>query len=388
MIKEKYSKRSEKILSQPMFDILKKAAEIEKNKKVIHFEIGDSSSFENTRMQTILAKYLNNPQSLGYSPSAGETCLREAFSFHYTNLTKNKIDVSSVVITPANAAITQIFQTILDVGDSVLLPNPGFPTYKIAANKLGLKVGFYNIKESDRFQLNVKHIIKILQTKRIKLIVINNPSNPIGIAHNRDDIDQIVSFCNKNNIFVLLDDTYRNLIYIDDYPRVSHQRNLIYLYSISKDTASPALRIGCIISNPLITKKIENDNSSFYSCLPKFIQIAVSEYLFEDHRKFRREMREELKNRIEYAHLRLKNIKSISYVKPDAGMYFYINIKKLGMTDKEFANTLLTNHCVAVCPGSSFGTSGKYYIRLCISIKKNEFIAGIKKLAKFIISCE
>lgn len=380
----KLSKRSKLINAQPMFDILEKAKKIESKSKVIHMEIGDSSSFKNKSIKDLIHKYLKKHDSLQYSPSIGEKFLRDAISFHYTNLTKKKINSCSVAITPANAGISQIINALTDRGDSIMIPDPGFPSYKIASKKNEISHNYYSIHEKDFFMINPIEIKELIIKNKPKIIIINNPSNPLGIAQNVNHLDEIIEFCFKKKIYVLVDDTYRNLIYVDNYPRIKHLPNLVYLYSLSKDTASPALRIGAIIANNKLIKKISEDNSSSYSCLPKFIQNAAAEYLFDDNRPFRIHLRQEMAKRINYVDNLLNPLKNISYIKPNAGMYFFINVSRLKITGKKFCDDLLAKKNIAVCPGLTFGPSGKYYIRICISINKSLLIQGIKGMVDFI----
>ena len=380
------SRRSKNIKPQPMFEVLQEAKKLENNgKDIIHLEIGDSSSFENTQLHNLVKKNLAAEGSLQYSPSEGESRLKEAFMFHYSILCNHEFTKEQVVVTPANAAISQLFNILADEKDSVLLPDPGFPTYLLSSEFNSLNSVYYSLLEKNNFKFIPDEIISIIEkTPRIKIIVINNPSNPLGIHQNTNDIDKIVEFCAQKKVAVIWDDTYRNLIYDDNVKRnVKHRSNLFYIYSLSKDTAAPALRIGCIVGEKNVIKKIADHNSLFYSCLPKFIQLAAADYLFEDHRPYRVALRDSMMQRITRICEILKDAPLISYVKPNAGIYFFFNISKSKLDGESFAKQFLSNYDVCVCPGSGFGPSGKDYVRICISGDEKFLYEGCNRIVRF-----
>ena len=380
------SNRSKKIKPQPMFEVLQKAKNLENTgKDIIHLEIGDSSSFENTQLHNLVKKNLAAEGSLQYSPSSGESRLKEAFIYHYSLLCNHEFFKEEVVVTPANAAISQLFTILADENDSVLLPDPGFPTYALSAESSSLNPIYYSLLEKSNFQFSSNEIISILtKTPRIKIIVLNNPSNPLGVHQHTNDLNEIVEFCAQKKIAVIWDDTYRNLIYDDNVKRnVKHRSNLFYIYSLSKDTAAPALRIGCVIGDKHVIKKIADHNSLFYSCLPKFIQLAAADYLFEDHRPFRISLRDSMMQRIARICEILKESPKISYVRPNAAIYFFLNISKSNLDGDSFANQLLSKYGVCVCPGSGFGPSGKDYVRICISGDEKALYEGCKRIVRF-----
>tara|TARA_B100000123_G_scaffold147628_1_gene109080 strand:+ start:11035 stop:12198 length:1164 start_codon:yes stop_codon:yes gene_type:complete len=380
------SKRSKNINAQPMFEILQAAREEEGlGRHIIHLEIGDSSPLNNIQIFNLLKKNLSNAESLQYSPSEGEKKLREAFLYHYKILCNHDFTIDNVVVTPANAAISQVINSITDAGDAMLLPDPGFPTFSLSAQYFEVKKVLYELNQKQDYQLNVEDIKdKINSNKTIKGIIINNPSNPLGIYHDLKDIDEITKFCEEKKVYVILDDTYRCLIYNPTYKRNIHRSNIIYIYSMSKDTASPAMRVGCVVGHESVIKSISRHNSLFYSCLPKFIQLAAAEYLMEDHRPYRIAMRDEMISRIESIDKIFKQTDTISYVKPNAGIYFWINVHKTGMSGKELSLKLLKESGVCVCPGDAFGPSGVNYIRICISGDRKLLVEGVNKIYNFV----
>lgn len=368
-----------------MFYIMSKAMEIDRDSnEVIHLELGDSSGYGNDRMKELIANRLRQSESLGYSPSSGEDELRSAFAEHYTRLCSHKFESENVAVTPANAAIFQVLNIISDRGDAILLPNPGFPTYNLAASYLEIDQLTYRLDESMLFEFDLDEInYLICSSNKIRALIINNPSNPLGLYHNVDILNKVIEICEKRNIYVVFDDTYRNLIYKPNYERIKHRDNVIYIYSISKDAAVPGMRIGCVVGTPLIVKKIAALNSLIYSCLPKFLQLAAADYLNEDHSRDRAALRSNIISRIDNVCLMLEKARGLTYVKPNAGIYFFLNISNTKMKATEFALELLNHTKVCVCPGDGFGKEGSDYVRICISGDESKLYIGIAKFIDF-----
>ena len=287
------------------------------------------------------------------------------------------------MVTPANAAISQVINVLCDEGDSILFPDPGFPTYNLAAVYHSVNPIFYILKEEGGYQINPDEIFdQIKSNQSVRAIFINNPSNPLGVFQEVSTLNNIIEYCYKKRISVIIDDTYRNLIYEDNYPRINHLPNIFYIYSLSKDIASPGMRIGCVIGNDEVIKKIASLNSLLYSCLPKFIQLAAADYLNEDHRPYRAKLRDVMRIRIAKLVEIFNSSKTLTYIRPNSGIYFFLNVAATNFDGDDFSKILLYEAGVGVCPGSSFGVVGKNYIRICISGNESELYEACNKISE------
>ena len=147
------SRRSSRFQPQPMFRIQAEAQELERSgRSILHLEIGDTSGFTNPELIRLLTQECGATASLGYSPSAGESVLRDALARQYSQECRTTFTRENVVVTPANAAISQLLGVLCDEGDRVLLPDPGFPTYQLAARFNGLEPIFFSLMENVGFQ--------------------------------------------------------------------------------------------------------------------------------------------------------------------------------------------------------------------------------------------
>ncbi len=384
----KLSGRSGRIQPQPMFRILAEAQQIEAlGQPVIHLEIGDTSSLTDPELQRLLREEKLLTNSFGYSPSAGEPALRDILARQYAEEYGFPFKREHVVITPANAAISQLLALLCDEGDSVLLPDPAFSTYQLAIRFNGLTPVFFPLREEVGFSPNIAEIRASLDADpKIRVLLIDNPSNPLGIAHSSEVMEGLASLCAERGIALVLDQTYKNLIYGEQPRRPKHRPTTFYVYSLSKDAAAPALRAGCVVGDPAIVAKVADYNSLFYSCLPKPLQLTAARYLEDSYLRQVGRLNRIIEGRIEAVTAILRPSKWISFVRPNAAIYIYLNIKRTGLDSETFANRFLHERAVCVCPGTGFGPSGRFYVRICLSGKEDELYAGCTALVDFAAS--
>jgi len=368
-----------------MFRILAEAQELESaGRSIIHLEIGDTSSFNNLELRRLLREDERITASFGYSPSAGEASLRDALARQYSHECRYHFTRENVVITSANAAISQLLAVLCDEGDHVLLPDPGFSTYQLAARFNGLDPVFFSLREETGFRPDLAEVrARLLEDGSIRALVIDNPSNPLGVHHDVEIMDGLATLCEERGVAFIVDDTYKNLVYAGSLVRVQHFLTNFYIYSLSKDAAAPALRIGCVVGDAAVVAKIADYNSLFFSCLPKPMQLAAAVYLESGHSQLNI-LRSAIVERIEAVSNILKQSPWLSFVRPNAGIYIYVNISRTGLASDEFANRFLRDRGVCVCPGTGFGPSGSQYIRICLSGNESELYSGCEEFVDFV----
>ena len=378
------SRRSSRLQPQPMFRILAQANELERaGRPIVRLEIGDTSHFADPELQRLLREDKRTTASLGYSPSAGEPELREVLARQYASECGVPFTRENVVITPANAAISQLLAVLCDEGDRVLLPDPAFPTYQLAVRFNGLAPVFFPLREKSGFAPNLAEIQALVEgDQRIRAVVIDNPSNPLGVCHDVEVMDKLAALCAEHNLALVIDDTYKNLVYTDAVRRIRHLPSNFYIYSLSKDAGAPALRIGCVVGDAAVVAKVADYNSLFYSCLPKPLQMVAAIYL-EGERKQLKVLRRAIVDRIQMTISILGLSPWLSFVRPNAAIYVYVNIVRTGLDSDAFADRLLLERGVCVCPGTGFGPSGRDYIRICLSGKEADLSAGCREIVDF-----
>lgn len=361
-----------RIQAQPMFDVLSMANQREElGFYVARMEIGDTPGFRNEAIHNLIREY--SMKDFRYSPSRGESEL--AAKVIATQWPNNRIE--DVVIGPANFLITAALAAVTSPGDIILLPDPGFPTYKLSADFLGLQIVYYPLYADGKVQFpDLNLLLQQLPTKPAA-IVINNPSNPMGIAFPAHVLEEPLKSFNSKDIAIILDETYVNLVY-DATEVYIKDVEATRIRSFSKEHCAPGLRIGYAIGTERISNLMSNFISLSISCTPRFIQLAVAEYLGSpDSEEFTFVLKTKMKKR--FSILEHAIPRDILKVVPNSTFYALLDTGSI--PGEEAFRTMLENN-VATCPGSRFGSRTNNSVRISLAGKESTFENDIKMLAQ------
>ena len=284
---------------QPMFQILQEAKALEqRGRRITHLEIGELSGFPNKAFSTALLHAASDPKSVNYGPSAGLPETRQALLD--LNLVRYRVEsVEQIVFAPANFLILAGLSSLARTECRVWIPDPGFPTYSLAADFLGLEKHPYS-------PLTVGCICKDLQAGDV--VIVNNPSNPVGNCVPEAFIECMLKHGSTAvGVGQLWDDTYVDIVESQLSTDLSPELNgggcddmddTVVIRSFSKEAAVPGLRAGYSLSSPRLAQAISNFVSLTISCSTSVVQIAVGKYLKDDcHNDFVAGVNSELSTR-------------------------------------------------------------------------------------------
>ena len=361
---------SDRIKPQPMFDVLSMARKRElEGHYVARMEIGDTPGFRNNRIHDLVTKFASSPYR--YSPSRGENVLIDkVIETQWPSCLEENI-----VIGPANFLITAALASKTSQGDYVLLPDPGFPSYKLATDFLGLRVVYYPVYNNGHAVFpNLLDFVKDLKVKP-NVIVINNPSNPLGVAFARDEVSKNLESLVDLGIDIIFDETYINLIY-DDTNVTDDNLPGTRLRSFSKEHCAPGLRIGYASADSKVATTMGNLMSLSISCVPQFIQFAVAEYLgSKESFEFTKSLKQEMTHRLKY----LKDNIPAGLLRTSPNSAFYALIDT-GERDGEEAFSFILDRNVSTCPGVKFGINSKNSVRVSVAGAHETFERDIAML--------
>lgn len=371
---------------QPNLGMMRLANELKAGgQDIIHLEVGDStSSFKNPVLQEVFAEIAQNP-TLGYGPAEGIYDLRARVADIYRAEKNVPFGADNVTISAANSFLFYYCAALCNAGDTILIPDPGYHVFYMVAESLNLNVIPYPAKESDGWAPDIDFIYDTLAKTSVKAIIINNPSNPLGMATDGGHIDKILQRCYQHGVQVLMDETYKNLIYDGTNVQTPHYPNMCYLYSFSKDVVCPAFRIGTLVGDKDLIQRITNVHSLIYSSTPLFIQETIVNYLDRNY-DYTTVFKDAMIPRIDRVCNKLAVLgNKISFVKPNSAFYLFINISKISTDSDQFCVDLLHKTGVCVCPGNGFGVGGeKGYIRLNLSVDETVLDEGIARIIDYI----
>ena len=362
--------RMSRLGTETAFEVLNRARALEKQgKEIIHLEIGEPDFDTPANVVQAAVDALHKGWT-HYGPAAGLPDLRQTIA-DYVSRTRN-VPVSSdeVVVVPGGKPI--IFFTMLalvDEGDEVIYPNPGFPIYESMINYVGGRAIPIPLREARDFSVDVKELASLI-SDRTKLIILNSPHNPTGGVLTKKDILEIAEAIGDRNIMVLSDEIYSRLIYEgEDFSIMSvpgFKDRTIVLDGFSKTYAMTGWRMGYGVMRADLATHISRLMTNSNSCTASFTQVAGIEALRGDQSSVDK-MNAEFRRRRDVFVAGLNKIKGFSCRVPKGAFYAFPNITKTGWPSKKLADALLEQAGVACLSGTAFGEYGEGYLRFSVA---------------------
>ncbi len=364
------ARRMSRLGTETAFEVLVKARALEaKGRDIVHLEIGEPDFDTPANIIEAASDALHKGWT-HYGPSAGLPTLREAIAEDVSRSRRIKVTPDEVVVVPGGKPI--IFFSILalvEEGDEVIYPNPGFPIYESMINFLGAKAVPIKLREERDFRLDVNEL-KALITDRTKLIILNSPQNPTGGVLTKEDIRDIAEVIGERDIFVLSDEIYSRLIFEGEHHSLMSldgwKDRVILLDGFSKTYAMTGWRLGYGVMRSDLAAHVARLMTNSNSCTASFTQVAGAAGLRGDQSSVDR-MSNEFRRRRDVFYDRINRIKGFSCKKPKGAFYMFPNITRTGWPSKKLADTLLEEAGVAALSGTAFGAFGEGYLRFSVA---------------------
>lgn len=363
-----FSKLTEGLTGQPMLEIMTTVTAMEKaGRKVYRFEVGDSDFDAHPHIVTATKAALDAGHTR-YVNSMGIEPLRRSIAGYIERGWGFRPDLEQIAVLPSNSIIDFVIRCLVDPGEEVIFPDPGFPSYFAVTGYLGVRDVRVPVYETNGFRLNPDDLEKKI-TAKTKLIIINTPQNPTGAVMTREETLQIAAMAQKHDLWVLSDEMYSENLYEGlkhfSPAALDHCRErTIILHGFSKGFSMSGWRLGYAVGPAALMSRLGTMFQTIYSCVPPFIQYAGISALEGPPELLRERMKF-------YQHLRdvmvgeLNQIPGISCPAPKGAIYAFANIRGTGMSSQEFAKTVLEKAGVAAVPGTCFGPNGEGYVRFC-----------------------
>ncbi|MFZ0138034.1 MAG: pyridoxal phosphate-dependent aminotransferase [Candidatus Sulfotelmatobacter sp.] len=364
------ARRMSRLGTETAFEVLNKARALERQgKSIIHLEIGEPDFDTPANVIEAGVDALHKGWT-HYGPSAGLPELRQTIAEYVSRTRSVKVSPEEVVVVPGGKPI--IFSTILaliDEGDEVIYPNPGFPIYESMIHYVGGKAVPIHLREERDFSLDVDELASLI-TDRTRLIILNSPQNPTGGVMQRRDVEQVAQIIGDRNILVLSDEIYSRLLFEGEHFSIMSvpgmQERTILLDGFSKTYAMTGWRMGYGVMRPDLAAHITRLSTNSTSCTASFTQIAGIEALRGDQKSVD-QMCAEFKRRRDVFVAGLNKIKGFSCRLPKGAFYVFPNIIKTGWKSKPLADALLEQAGIAALSGTAFGEFGEGYLRFSVA---------------------
>lgn len=366
--------------------INEKTIEMERDgKRIYHFEVGRPDFDTPKVIKDATIKSIENGDVF-YTSNYGIMPLREAVAEKLRE--ENNLDYTAkeVLITAgATESIFDSYSLILEEGDEILLPNPCWPNYINAAHIMGAKPVRYSLAEENDFQIDFDEL-EGLVTEKTKAIVIINPSNPIGSMFSLETLEKLADFAKEKDILVISDEIYEKIVYgnkdhISFASLDGMKERTITINGFSKTFSMTGFRLAYIAAPEEFIRVLNIIHQHNTSCATSFVQYAGITALKEG-KEGTDKMVKEYKRRRDYIVEKVNSIDGLSLNSPDGAFYAFINIKETGVSSEEFCNYLLDEECVAIVPGSVFGSAGEGFVRFSYASSYDDIVEGLNRMEK------
>jgi len=364
------ARRMARLGTETAFEVLNKARALERQgRSIVHLEIGEPDFDTPANVVEAAVDALHKGWT-HYGPAAGLPELRQTIADYVSRTRSVKVAAEDVVVVPGGKPI--IFFTILalvDEGDEVIYPNPGFPIYESMIHYVGGRAVPIHLREDRDFSLDVDELAGLI-TDRTKLIILNSPQNPTGGVMERKDVEQLAKVIGDRNILVLSDEIYSRLLFEGEHFSIMSvpgmQERTILLDGFSKTYAMTGWRMGYGVMRADLATHVTRLMTNSNSCTASFTQMAGIEALRGDQSSVDR-MCAEFKRRRDVFVAGLNKIKGFSCRLPKGAFYVFPNITKTGRKSKPLADALLEQAGVAALSGTAFGEFGEGYLRFSVA---------------------
>lgn len=373
------------------FEVLSRARALEaQGRHVVHLEIGEPD-FDSPAHVVAAGQRALADGHTHYGPGAGLPALRRAVADYVARTRGVEVAPERVVITPgAKPVMAFAVLALVEPGDEVLYPDPGFPIYESLVRFVGGMPVPVPLREERGFRFDPAEF-RSLVTDRTRLLILNSPHNPTGGVLAQADLAAIAAEARERDLVVLADEIYGRLLYDGEHHSLlaleGMQDRVILLDGWSKTYAMTGWRLGFGVFPAWLMPHVERLISNTVSCTATFSQLAAQAAL-EGPQDAVDTMLAEFRRRRDVMVPALQALPGVRCTLPRGAFYAFPNIAGTGFTSRELADRLLEEAGVACLSGTAFGAGGEGFLRLSYATAMPDITLALERIARFLASAE
>ncbi len=353
----------------------------------VHLEIGEPHFPTPPYVLDRLESFYRRGE-IKYTPTIGIPSLREKIAYTLDKEKGWKVDPARIMVLPGSLFGTVVvFQALLSAGDEVLVPDPGFTNHLHQVELSGGTPLRYHLLPENKFLPDFDRIEDTL-TPSTRLLLVNSPSNPLGVVFPAETMEQFARLAEEHNLVVISDEAYEKYVYEGKHQemfRYVPPERLVSIFSFSKTYALTGWRVGYMVVPEELTCHLMKVEEYLIACTSHISQKAA-EIALDMPEETLFTMVDCYQGNRDLA-CRLLKEAGFTFFPPQGGYYVWMDVREFGMSSLEFCKTLLQERCVALAPGDAFGESGEGFARISICRRREEIEEGIRRMIAFRKDC-
>jgi aspartate/methionine/tyrosine aminotransferase len=365
--------------------VFARAKELEgEGRSIIHLELGEPDFHPGKSVIESAGKALADGKDR-YCAVAGVPALREEIAAYLDRTRHIKVSAANIVLAPGcKLALFLGMMALLEPGDEVLYPDPGFPGYASIALGLGAVPVHFALSAQNHFQPDPAEIASKI-TPRTRMLITNSPGNPTGTVYTDAVQRALAELAVKHDLWVLSDEIYARINYGGEYLSMlrypgMHERTLI-IDGFSKSFAMTGWRLGYTVAPPEVVPALVMMAVNSYTCVAEFTQYAAIDAL-RDREGNTEYMVGEFTRRREQFVRELNRVPGFRCLPPEGAFYAWVDIASTGMSAENLCRILLEDAGVAAIPGAAFGPTGKEFIRFSFASSMETLHEAVERIVK------
>ena len=363
--------------------VFARARELERQgRSIIHLELGEPDFHPAEPVNEALKQAIDDGKDR-YCAVAGLPALRQAIADYLGETRGLSVSPANIVVAPGcKIALFLALMALLDAGDEVLYPNPGFPGFASITLGFGAVAVPFTLSARNQLQPDLDEIAAKI-TPRTKVLIANSPSNPTGVVYHDEVQRQLAQLAVKHDLIVISDEIYARITYAGPYLSMMRypgmQDRTVVIDGFSKSFAMTGWRLGYAVAPLKIAAALEMLAVNSYTCVAEFSQYAAIEAL-KDRGGATPRMVQQFAMRREQFVRDLNGVPGWRCQSPAGAFYAWVNIADTGMSAEEICRILLEDAGVAAIPGAAFGSAGTDYIRFSFASSRETLRDAVDRI--------
>ncbi|MGH7641755.1 MAG: pyridoxal phosphate-dependent aminotransferase [Candidatus Dormibacteria bacterium] len=385
----RFATRMERLGTESAFEVLAHARRLEaQGHPMIHLEIGEPD-FSTPANIIEAAHRAMQHGATHYTPAAGLPQVREAIAREMQH--RGGVDVSpaQVVVVPGSKNVLYFaLLALIEPGDEVILPDPGYPVYRSLTDFVGAVAKPVAIREENDFRMDLDEVARAI-TPKTRMIIINSPQNPTGGVLTESDLDRLADLSERHDLWIVSDEIYSEICFQDlpkpIWSRPGLAQRTIIMDGLSKTYAMCGWRLGYGVMPEALAERMATLLINTSACAAAFTQLAVIEALEAPESQVEvQRMVAAFRRRRDTIVTGLNAIPGFRCHLPAASFYAFPNITETGISSRELARRLLEEAGVAALAGEAFGENGQGHLRFAYTVSETQLEQALKQIASFI----